>query len=111
MLPELQTQLGLISPGVKERAEKGLVSMPPKAYRWVDEMRQIGETFEIEGGFGEGMNVFEGIGDLYALVAEGTILGDEKTEGRVRGRTAEDVAVCVAEGIEKRRGGGKDDVK
>ena len=25
--------------------------MPPKAYRWVDEMREIAETFHTEGGF------------------------------------------------------------
>ena len=87
--------------------------MPPKAYRWVDEMTQIGETFSEEGGFGAGLGgiaVFDGISEIYKLVADDTELGKEKTENRKRGRTVEDVTKCMQEGIrKKRRGSGEGD--
>ena len=51
VLDELQAHLKDYSPKTGELAAKGLVSMPPKAYRWVDEMKEIAETFHTEGGF------------------------------------------------------------
>ena len=80
----------------------------PKAYRWVDEMRQIGETFGEEGGFSGGLGgqaIFEGVAEVYKLIAEDTMLGEEKIEKRKRSRNVEDVASCVAEGVKKRRRG------
>lgn len=51
VLDDLQAHLKDYSPKTGELAAKGLVGMPPKAYRWVDEMKEIAETFHTEGGF------------------------------------------------------------
>jgi hypothetical protein len=85
--------------------------MPPKAYRWVEEMRQIGSTFATEGGLPAGENVFGGIAEVYRVVAEDTVLGEERTEHRKRGRTADDVAECMREGIKRKKEGGKEKEK
>jgi hypothetical protein len=106
VLTELQDELQTFNPDMKRVAESGLTRMPPKAYRWVEEMRQIGETFAEEGGFGPGLggqDMFNGVAEVYDFVARDTVLGSERTEARKRGRTAEDVAVAVGEGIRKRR--------
>ncbi|EME49580.1 hypothetical protein DOTSEDRAFT_121211 [Dothistroma septosporum NZE10] len=103
VVEELQTHLDEYSPGVRTRAEKGLVSMPPKAYRWVNEMEQIAETFEADGGFSKDESIFRSIAQVYDLVANGTELGKETTEARHRGKTADDVAKIMAEGTERRK--------
>jgi hypothetical protein len=51
VLPELRGLLKQYNPSTLQLVEKGLVTMPPKAYRWVHEMYQIGETMAQEGGF------------------------------------------------------------
>jgi len=120
ILPELQAHLEEFSPDTLALVQRGLTGMPPKAYRWVDEMRQIGETFADEGGFnhalleegagpadsshhddhvGIGHAVFDGIADLYQFVADHTVLGEERAEHRKRGLDPEDVAECVKAGI------------
>lgn len=50
VLSELRGLLEQYNPATLRLAEKGLVTMPPKAYRWVGEMEEIGETMG-EGGF------------------------------------------------------------
>jgi len=77
--------------------------MPPKAYRWVHEMEEIRDTFAADGGFTKEEAIFGGVSRTYALVADDTVLGEEKTETRSRGKTAEDVAECMSDGIEKRK--------
>ena len=125
--------------------------MPPKAYRWVDEMREIANGFEA-AGWGESSSeevnddddddgfsntnetpkkpdddgtgtvdveadqksfediipllrstskIFQGIADVYKFVSEATVLGDEITENRKRGRDVWDVAECLKEGLER----------
>lgn len=106
ILPELQEHLAEFNPAGGATAAKGLVGMPPKAYRWVDEMKEIGDTFAEVGGFGEGLGgkaVFEGISEVYRFVAEGTDLGRERTGSRKRGMNVEDVARSIREGMQKRR--------
>lgn len=44
VLSELQSELDAFAPSVRQRAETGLVSMPPKAYRWVNLLRSIGQN-------------------------------------------------------------------
>jgi hypothetical protein len=86
--------------------------MPPVAYRWVDEMKEIGETFAEVGGFGEGLGgrlVFDGISEVYKFVADGTELGLEKTGSRKRGKTVEDVTKSLREGMRKRRRSGAEE--
>jgi 3-hydroxyisobutyrate dehydrogenase-like beta-hydroxyacid dehydrogenase len=114
VLPELQKHLAEFNPAGGAAAARGLIAMPPKAYRWADEMKEIGETFAEVGGFGEGLGgkaVFEGISEVYQFVAEGTELGREKTGSRKRGKTVEDVARSMREGMRKRRksGAGEDE--
>ncbi|KAF3762434.1 6-phosphogluconate dehydrogenase C-terminal domain-like protein [Cryphonectria parasitica EP155] len=66
VLPALQEALQELVPQRVKQTEGALVNMPPKAYRWVREMK-------------------------------------EKVGQRKRGRTVEDVAVAMAEGLEKKR--------
>ncbi|EXJ76411.1 uncharacterized protein A1O5_00919 [Cladophialophora psammophila CBS 110553] len=129
VLKELQAHLQEFSPQLLAFAQGGLVSMPPKAYRWVEEMRQINETFSEEGGFTNAVlssnggshdhqtpnstivpsngkhvsGVFEGIAEIYNLVANDTVLGDERVERRKRGTNPEDVAECVRDGIARKK--------
>lgn len=51
VLPELQGHLKEYTPALSATAEKSLVIMPPKAYRWVAEMEEIAGTMEEYGGF------------------------------------------------------------
>lgn len=105
ILPQLTSHLEKFSPKTLDHVSKSMVGMPPKAYRWVDEMRQIGSTFASEGGLDCGEDIFKGVAELYRFVAEDTVLGEERTESRKRGTTAEDVATAVGEGVEKKRKG------
>ena len=109
-LPQLRAHLEKFTPNALKQAEKGLTGMPPKAYRWVEEMRQIGSTFTTEGGFESGEKLFNSVAEIYKTVAEDTVLGEERSEHRKRGRSAEDVAECVREGIKRKRekGNGKE---
>jgi len=112
VLPELQQHLTEFNPAGGAAAERGLVAMPPKAYRWIDEMKEIGETFADVGGFGEGLggrSVFDGISEVYKFVADGTELGLEKTGSRKRGKTVEDVTKSLREGMRKRRKSGAEE--
>lgn len=103
VLPELKSHLSQYSPKTLELAERGVVGMPPKAYRWVREMEEIAATHEVDGGFEGEENVFRAIARVYDLVAHGTDLGDEVTESRERGKSGEDVALLMSEGIDKRK--------
>ncbi|CZT16828.1 uncharacterized protein RCC_02662 [Ramularia collo-cygni] len=102
VLDELKTELDLFSPDTRTRAEKGLVSMPPKAYRWINEMEQIAETHEADGGFLAVESTFRSIARVYDLVKESE-LGNEFTEHRVRGQTAQDVAALMVEATDRRK--------
>jgi 3-hydroxyisobutyrate dehydrogenase-like beta-hydroxyacid dehydrogenase len=77
--------------------------MPPKAYRWVQEMEEIADTFEQDGGFSREESIFRPIGQVYELIANGTELGKEQTDDRKCGKTAEGVAALTSAGIEKRK--------
>ena len=90
-----------IIPAMLKSAEGGVPRMPPKAYRWVREMEEIAATYAEEGGFE--LALFEGVAGVYRTVAEDTVLGGEKTGDRKRGRTLEDVAAAVGEGLEAKR--------
>ena len=101
VLEHLRAHLEDYSPGTGALAAKGLVGMPSKAYRWVDEMKEIAETFHTEGGFEK--DVFEGVSEVYRFVAHETDLGSEKTEDRKLGETPEDVAGLVRRGLERKK--------
>lgn len=86
------------------KAAGAITAMPPKAYRWVKEMEEIGVAHSEDGGFeGNGKGIFDAVAELYRAVAEDTVLGEEKTESRKRGKTVEDVAAAMGEGLRAKR--------
>jgi 3-hydroxyisobutyrate dehydrogenase-like beta-hydroxyacid dehydrogenase len=104
VLPNLIEEMRARLPNQLHNAERSLPAMAPKAYRWVKEMEEIAMCHSDEGGFvGEGKGIFDGVAEVYRSVADETILGEEKTERRKRGLTAEDVAECMREGLTKKR--------
>lgn len=90
VLDQLQLHLTEYSLKTCELKAKGLVGMPPKAYMWVNEMKEIAETSHDDGGFEKGM--FEDVSEIYQIVAWETGLGREETEERILGKTPEDNA-------------------
>lgn len=102
VLPELKSHLDDFMPGLAQRAEDGMTGMAPKAYRWVDEMREIGKTFKSSGGMKFGGELFEQVAEVYRFVSEDTVLGQERVGKRKRGTTVEDVAECVEEGVQRK---------
>jgi hypothetical protein len=101
VLSELKKEMADFIPATLKSAEGGVPGMPPKAYRWVREMEEIAATHAEEGGFE--LSLFEGVAGVYRTVAEDTVLGAEKTGDRKRGRTVEDVAAAMGEGLEAKR--------
>ncbi|KAE8441156.1 hypothetical protein EG329_005812 [Mollisiaceae sp. DMI_Dod_QoI] len=101
------------------KGSAGIAGMAPKAYRWVREMEEIAVTHAEDGGFeggagllgsqgrggggGKGVGIFDAVAEVYREVAEDTVLGEEKTERRKRGRTREDVALAMGEGLREKR--------
>lgn len=72
--------------------ERSIPGMPPKAYRWVGEMREIAQTF---ADLGLPPQMHEGAASLYHFI-EGTILGSETPEQRQRGQTLAEVVSILA---------------
>lgn len=106
VLPQLRAELERFNPATLETAERSLVAMPPRAYRWVEEMRQIGETFAGTGGLGmAAKEALGGVAEMYKFIAEDTELGSERIGKRKRGLTGEDVAEAIREGIHKKKRG------
>lgn len=70
VLPALQHYLAEFNPQGAERAEKGIISCPSKAYRWIEEMHQIGDCFAEEGGWGSQAKVFREIAGVYDKLAD-----------------------------------------
>lgn len=70
VLPDLKHYLDANNPQARERAERSIVGCTTKAYRWVEEMHQIGDTFAVQGGFGGQARVFGEIAGVYAGLAE-----------------------------------------
>ncbi|KAJ3495687.1 hypothetical protein NLG97_g3215 [Lecanicillium saksenae] len=101
VLGELQEVLGEMVPDRAAQTERGLVSMAPKAYRWVREMEEISKTHVEEGGFGP--ELFLGAADVYRSVADDTVLGGEKIGNRKRGTTADDIAAAMVEGLSQKK--------
>ncbi|KAL5051635.1 hypothetical protein BDW71DRAFT_171504 [Aspergillus fruticulosus] len=100
VFPELKRYMGKHNPETLDFVNKGVVGMPPKAWRWINEMQQIGAMMEEEGDFSGGL--FREIGEVYRVVAEDTALGLEQTGRRERGTTVDDVVAVMREGMEKK---------
>ncbi|CAK7207801.1 hypothetical protein SEUCBS139899_010615 [Sporothrix eucalyptigena] len=101
VLEDLQWAMGSLVPGRVKQTEGALTGMAPKAYRWVREMEEISDTFSQEAGFAP--DLFRGAAGVFKAVAEDTVLGQEKIGQRKRGRTAEDVASAMVEGLEAKQ--------
>ncbi len=83
--------------GVLGWVENGLPMMPPKAYRWVGEMEEIGSFF---GELGMTPDILNGAADIYRMVAE-TPIGKESPETRDPNRDMDGVIAALAEAVEK----------
>jgi hypothetical protein len=70
VLPHLQSYLEKYNPKAKEAAERGIVGCPQKAYRWIEEMNQIGQCFEEDGGWDQQAQVFRQIAGVYEKLAQ-----------------------------------------
>ncbi|KFY11067.1 hypothetical protein V492_04696 [Pseudogymnoascus sp. VKM F-4246] len=101
VLDDLRAYLQKYNPTTLTLAEKGLVTMPPKAYRWVHEMMEISDTMAENGGFDKGL--FQEVAEVYRIVAEDTELGKEQPDVRVRGRTVHDVTKALTEGMKAKK--------
>ncbi|KAH0601067.1 hypothetical protein MHUMG1_02068 [Metarhizium humberi] len=101
VVDELKREMGEIFPNHLTAAERSVPTMPPKAYRWVKEMEEISDTMYEEGGWTK--ELFHGIAGVYKEVAEDAVLGKEQISKRVRGKSIEDVAAAMGEGLERKR--------
>ncbi|PWY90221.1 6-phosphogluconate dehydrogenase C-terminal domain-like protein [Aspergillus heteromorphus CBS 117.55] len=93
VLPDLRALMEEYNPQALKMAERGVVGMPSKAYRWVGEMKEIGDTFREDGGFDS--DLFYAVAQVYQSVADDPVLGLEKPGDRKRGQTVEDVVECL----------------
>ncbi|MCR9070856.1 MAG: DUF1932 domain-containing protein [Alphaproteobacteria bacterium] len=81
---------------LRERFDRSLPDMAPKAYRWVGEMEEIARTFN---DVGLDPQIFMGAAETFRLVA-GTALGGETPERRTIGFTADEVSEIIAGALE-----------
>jgi 3-hydroxyisobutyrate dehydrogenase-like beta-hydroxyacid dehydrogenase len=86
---------------VRGYLERITPTMPPKAHRWVSEMEEIAQAF---ADLGMTPRLFEGVADMYRLVAE-TPIGRETPEERDTSRDANGVFAAVAEALKSRTSG------
>ncbi|KAF3034638.1 hypothetical protein E8E11_002261 [Didymella keratinophila] len=70
VLPDLKHYLDIYNPSARDKAERSIVGCTTKAYRWIEEMHQIGDTFAVQGGFGEQAKVFREIAGVYQGLAD-----------------------------------------
>ena len=76
VLPELRRELGEQFPVITEIFDAMMLGSQRKAYRWIKEMEEIGETFNDEGGWNR--DIFGGVADVFRVVAEREKEGLEK---------------------------------
>lgn len=107
LLPELLQHLEEYAPPIAAIAGKGVAGMAPKAYRWVDEMRGIGETLDHAGSWGGiGEEVYGSFAEVYRQIAEETELGEETVGNRMRGTTAEEAVDIITRRTARQPGRG-----
>ena len=95
---ELRTEQRETMAAVLSWVEANLPQMPPKAYRWVGEMEEIGACF---ADLGMTPDILNGAAAIYRLVA-GTPIGKESPETRDRSRDAAGVVAALADALEAR---------
>ncbi|PSN69983.1 6-phosphogluconate dehydrogenase C-terminal domain-like protein [Corynespora cassiicola Philippines] len=88
VVPDLQFYLSQYNPKVGERVASSITGCPSKAYRWVEEMNQIGDCFAEVGGWADQAKVFREIAGVYQGLADvvekrGGTEGMDKIEGAI----------------------------
>lgn len=99
ILPALRESMTEYFPDLQKVGESAMLASQRKAYRWVKEMEEVGETFAEEGAWGK--ELWDGVGGVFEVVAKGTELGS--AEGRkidVEG-VAEEVSKALKRGRRK----------
>ncbi|KAI4956227.1 hypothetical protein J4E91_000438 [Alternaria rosae] len=85
VLDPLREYLDAYSPGARQKAEKSVVGCTGKAYRWVEEMVQIGECFRTEGGRAGDASVFREIAGVFNGLADVVERNGKEEMGSVEG--------------------------
>ncbi|EDU50212.1 MmsB 3-hydroxyisobutyrate dehydrogenase [Pyrenophora tritici-repentis] len=70
VLEHLKEYMDLYNLNARQKAEKNIVGCTGKAYRWVEEMNQIGECFSTEGAWQDQACVFREIASLFQGLAD-----------------------------------------
>ena len=86
----------MYNPGARTKAEKSIVGCTGKAYRWVEEMNQIGQCFSEEGGWEEQARVFREIAGVFGGLADVV-----EKEGREGMGNVEGVVDVLGKGLRK----------
>lgn len=84
-----------------EWAAQRVTQAPPKAYRWVYEVEEIGKTFAALGLPGD---TCVGAAEMLQIISESP-LGEEIVENRKRGTTLEDCSKITADFLASRKSG------
>ena len=84
-------------------AARGVVTCPGKAYRWVEEMAQIGQCFEEDGGWGERVKVLGRVAEIYDLL-ERTVTERGGAEGL---DSLEKAVGALREGLNSQKANGR----
>ncbi|KAL5119501.1 hypothetical protein ACEQ8H_002566 [Pleosporales sp. CAS-2024a] len=91
---QLQHYLDTYNPSMAEKARQSVVGCTGKAYRWVEEMRQIGECFAADGGWEAQAKVFREIAAVYQGLADVV-----ESQGHQGIKDASGVVKLLGEGI------------
>ncbi|KAK1911097.1 hypothetical protein P3342_011699 [Pyrenophora teres f. teres] len=70
VLEPLKEYMDLYNPNARQKAEKNIVGCTGKAYRWVEEMNQIGECFSTAGSWQDQACVFREIAGVFQGLAD-----------------------------------------
>lgn len=79
--------------------QRSTPTMPPKAYRWVGEMEEIGSCFK---DLGMTPSILNGAADMYRFVAD-TAIGKESPETRDPNRDLDGVVAALADSLQEGR--------
>jgi 3-hydroxyisobutyrate dehydrogenase-like beta-hydroxyacid dehydrogenase len=95
---QLQDYMAIYNPSTGEKAKKNVVACTGKAYRWVEEMNQIGECFAADGGWGPQAKVFREIAAVFQGLAD--VVEKEGQEGM---RDTKGVLEVLGKGLKETR--------
>ncbi|KAG9187677.1 hypothetical protein G6011_05548 [Alternaria panax] len=98
VLNPLLEYMDVYNVGARQKAEKSVVGCTSKAYRWVEEMNQIGECFDKEGGWKGDAKVFREIAGVFQGLADIVEREGKDSMGNVEG-----VVEVLGEGLRKEK--------